>query len=1601
MGKSLGEIYAELSLKTDKLHDGIKKSNREIAKLEQDIDKAVENINAKLVAIGTSLSIGVTAPLTLLGKAALDTFTSFEQSMRNTFSVMSASSAEMEALRQKAEEMGATTRFSASQAADALYSLGSAGQTAAQAMNSLDGVLQLAGATGSDLAFTSSTIASTLSQFNLSAEKSGHIADVFSTAIGKSQANMTKLSYSMKYVGPVAAGLGVSLETSTAALMRLYNTGFGGEQAGTILRSGLQKLASGTEDVKKKLQELGISYDEVNPKTNNLADILQRLKDANIDVAKSSDLFGEAAAAGMQALIEGGGDALRTMDGLLQASDGAAKKMQDIQNASFANTKAELASAFEAVQITLTSNVIPAVDAVAKGITKVLQFVNELPVCLQTTGTAFAALAAAAGPLLLVAVGIKKIKSEMVQLNLVMQANPVLAWGAAIAAAGAVAMGIIAQIKKAHEDYYRFSQQMVKSAQSFHERAVAEGNKGRSINELVDKYDSLKGKIHDSKEAQEEYNGVVRQLSQLLPDLTVEIDENGNALIRNAENAREAARMHLERENLLNKRALLDAKAAESRSKEILAKHTEEDEKAAEQLYKRTINEQQKLFDTIQQIIVKKKEIAAAYQAGNKSLAKELQQHLDREYEEFLGNGKTRDVEVAAQAFYDRATKNVEKYGEAYNKLVEKRSEAIEQLKKISELEEKIINGDRALSELDNPHEKKKKSYQEELAQLEKNWEAEKKNIAERKRYAEKMGEKFSAPAEKIKYLQAELKKLFDIKPEDIDKTFTIDSKELQKYFALIEEYNKQLEKGKESATRPKEKDNSYQAQIEELDTFYKEKIAKAKEYGQSSLAVEKEYRQKRLALIEQFIKEEDKKKGAGKGIGVETKEAAKDDKGSGVTLGDELTKTKLMSDAFGRYQVQQKELQEELKKTQEEIIATQDKIAKTKALLEAAEKNGESGTEIKTLNQDLQAMQAYFQQLEEKAQNIRVEINEAELSFSQIKSGLIDIEKIGKSELQIQLINIEEERKRLLKIIEESRRAKIAAAKDNAEEIARIEADAEKQKDKVNKDADRQAQNANAAAANKYVQGGIAIAKTLTKVVADSIEQGGIDGFAAMQASADILNQIGDMVGDPVAQAVIKSVTAAIEITGMILKAVNAVSIKAFNEEINTIVENSKETAEEAADKIIDNIEKEITEKAKSPMLEAAKSIMGAITGGFQSGDFSDFSNTVDEIIKKLVIEKMIMFSGLSTGIQKLVDDMFSGFKGSGEQQRNILEEQNQKLAAEKEASEKEFIAYQKLLEKKKYLQEQEQRWWGSLLGEHARDKGYTYWTNKDFAKAYADIDRELAKLEGSKTKYEKAVAAIEEIKNKKEQLEEDIREGRISEIGINPSQIKGFNKEELDQMIKEFGEPMKEMLKELGFDVGNDFKKSLSDGMSSALTSSLGEAAYNADWGAFKKSFAAEMKKAIIQAALENAGIKKKVEEIISKIMEDGKITEDEITGAINGLKDYHDQLEETMAGLAKITKTLEGGVEIKTKASGSIIQQLSGSDRDVLLEAIRTGFKAINQVIDLKETTIQHLTATQIIINSVTYNSYNSTIYITATEQTDIRALLAELVKEALAG
>ena len=1580
MGQSLGELYAELALKTDKLQKGISESNRSLAKLEQDIDKTVESINAKLESIGKALSVGVTLPLTLLGKAALDTFTNFEQSMQNTFSVMGASASEMEALRKKAEDMGATTRFSASQAADALYSLGSAGQSAAQAMNSLDGVLQLAGATGSDLAFTSSTIASTLSQFNLSAEKSGHIADVFSLAISKSQANMTKLSYSMKYVGPVAAGLGVSLEASTAALMRLYNTGFGGEQAGTILRSGLQKLASGTDDVKKKLQELGVSYDEVNPKTNNLADIIERLKNANIDVAKSSDLFGEAAAAGMQALIEGGGDAIRTMDGLLQASDGAAKKMQDIQNASFANTKAELASAFEAVQITLTSNIIPAVDAFAKGITRVLQFVNELPVGVQTAGTALAGLAAAAGPLLLVAIGIKKIKSEMVQLNLVMSANPIIAWGAAVAAAGAIALGIIAQVKKAHEDYIHGAKRSVEEVKKLKEDALKQGNEGRKIQSLFDEYNTLKDKTQKTADEQARYNNLLKELQEIVPGAVEGLDEQGRAVIRNEQAITEAIRKRIESEKILNNLALIKAKSNVAHAQSVL---TSEGAKLPQQqaALEKAITKMEQAASSYSKAQYLKSEYDLALLENRKEEAARIYNTLKNYADKARLAGEislTRwDTTSIVQAFETVKTK-AENTAESARVAFEKTAAALQENEQAQRELNEAMEKQRALETAENNLNTtpQKKKHDEELARLAKEWEAEKKIIDEKNRYAQKMGESFSVPAERIKFLQAKLKELIAIKPEDIDKIFTLDSKGLQKYFDAIAQEQAKLEKGKgHKNTSAKDKDTSYQAQIAKLDKFYQDKIAKAKEYGQSSLAVEKEYQEKRLALIEQFIKEEDKEKGAGKGITVETKLATKDAAGSGVTLGDELTKTKLMSDALWRYQVQQKELQEELKKTQEEII-------KTKALLE-----GEKGA---VSSEEAEYAKKYLKDLQEEANKLEIELGQSKYSLSQIDGALKNLNTVGKSDFQLRLIDIEEERKKAYEVLEQARR------------IGKIQSDEEltRYKELADKKANADKQSAAADAANVYVQGAINIANDLTKVIADAIEKGTFDGLAAVEASGRIIGQIGNMVKDPIAKAVLSGISAAVGIAAAIMQSIkrrnDAISKKAqddarkFNDEIKKQQEENIRNAVTLTGEVVKNIAK----------LQAGKKLNSNII--FDSQALEIEKKRIDGVLEKvkdLKTEAEYTFKERST-VRKYSrfdpahwfgwDEVIEYTKTAKYTVAQVMEKYNAAMrAGDYEMAKKWRDFAQRAIEKglkdagvsntnidplSNYI--------GNLDSALA---GYVKTRNmKDLKKALQEQLYEALVNKAVKNTISQRIAQVfDKVGTGEITYEEGLK--KIEDIGKEAGKI-------FDDMNKHFG---------LSAEAARKEWEAVGSAIVSSLTNALGDAAYNADWASFKKSFASEMKKAIIQAAIENAGIKQKVDAIIQDIMKDGKITGDEVTGTIDKLKNLYDNLEGNMAELSKITKALEGGVELKSKASGSIIQQLSGADRDVLLEAIREGFKTINQVIDLKETTIQHLTATQIIINSVTYNSYNSTINITATEQTDLKAVLTEIVQQALAG
>ena len=222
----------------------------------------VRGIIGKL-AKATALIGGVAAIAAIAG--ATKVFMGFEQSIANTASVSGATGKELKKLEDAAREMGKTTAFSASQAADAMYFLGSAGHDTEQIIGSLNGVMQLAGATQSDLASTSETVVSTLNAFEMEAQESDRVANLFAATIANSQATMDKLANSMRYIAPIAHEVGWSLEETTAALGQLYNAGYRGEEAGTILRGALTRLIAPSGEVKNKLDDLGVQLYKMTP----------------------------------------------------------------------------------------------------------------------------------------------------------------------------------------------------------------------------------------------------------------------------------------------------------------------------------------------------------------------------------------------------------------------------------------------------------------------------------------------------------------------------------------------------------------------------------------------------------------------------------------------------------------------------------------------------------------------------------------------------------------------------------------------------------------------------------------------------------------------------------------------------------------------------------------------------------------------------------------------------------------------------------------------------------------------------------------------------------------------------------------------------------------------------------------------------------------------------------------------------------------------------------------------------------------------------------------------------------------------------------------
>ena len=282
-------IETEESLKS--LEDTVGSGSAKLAGISAEAGK----IGESLTSAGEKM-LPVTAAVTGLGTAAVKTASDFDSAMSNVAAISGASAEDMDKLRERAREMGSQTKFSAKEAGDAMGYMAMAGWNATQMYDGLPGIMNLAAASGEDLATTSDIVTDALTAFGMEAEDSSHFADVLAKASSSANTNVSMMGETFKYIAPVAGALGYNTEDAAVAIGLMANSGIKASQAGTQLRSSLTNMIKPSEDVGDAMAKWGFYATEASTSIDQAKVDKQilRVQKASLAADKAQQAYNDA-----------------------------------------------------------------------------------------------------------------------------------------------------------------------------------------------------------------------------------------------------------------------------------------------------------------------------------------------------------------------------------------------------------------------------------------------------------------------------------------------------------------------------------------------------------------------------------------------------------------------------------------------------------------------------------------------------------------------------------------------------------------------------------------------------------------------------------------------------------------------------------------------------------------------------------------------------------------------------------------------------------------------------------------------------------------------------------------------------------------------------------------------------------------------------------------------------------------------------------------------------------------------------------------------------------------------------------------------------------
>lgn len=361
-----------------------------------------------LEATGKALTGAITVPVLGVGAAALKAGRSFTDEMNTVQAVSGATGKDFEKLTALARKMGAETKFSASESAEALKYMGMAGWDTQQMTAGLEPILNLAVAAGTDLATTSDIVTDALTAFGMKAEDTAHFTDVLAQASNSANTDVVGLGEAFQYVAPVAGSLGYSVEDVSLALGTMANAGIKGAKAGRALSTSIMRLGSPTKEMSGALSQLGVSLTDSEGKMLPLRTVLEQLRGSfkglteEQQLAFASTIFGKDAASSMLPILNASQSEWDKLAGSIDNAQGATKRMRDIMEDSLGGDFDKLKSAAEGALLDIFDIIEPTVRDIMQKVSGLLETFHSLPKESKERIVKLALALASIGPTLMV-----------------------------------------------------------------------------------------------------------------------------------------------------------------------------------------------------------------------------------------------------------------------------------------------------------------------------------------------------------------------------------------------------------------------------------------------------------------------------------------------------------------------------------------------------------------------------------------------------------------------------------------------------------------------------------------------------------------------------------------------------------------------------------------------------------------------------------------------------------------------------------------------------------------------------------------------------------------------------------------------------------------------------------------------------------------------------------------------------------------------------------------------------------------------------------------------------------------------------------------------